>query len=284
MTSTNILFDDIFDNTHSELSLQQQIEEFQITYQSNVEITSINNQIEQDSYNQEEFNEFDISSSSILDESILEESTLNESVLTNEQIDKFKKIYSKDKIEDIEDNNNSIQNIKKNLDKKDEEAQYKKLQTIICCNEKCLNLISHEHAIANYQKFQNLSNNQKDMFLLGILSATTRKAITTDGQKRNRLDNNYIFEGIKICNEAFLIIYGIGEKYWKNIRSHFIEQGINSRIHKLTGKTSNFAISFEIVLEIITFIINYANIHGLPSPGIYNLIILNYYTIYNIIK
>jgi len=72
MTSTNILFDDIFDNTHSELFLQQQIEEFQITYQSNVEITSINNQIEQDSYNQEEFNEFDISSSSILDESILE--------------------------------------------------------------------------------------------------------------------------------------------------------------------------------------------------------------------
>ncbi|CAG8726162.1 11695_t:CDS:2, partial [Gigaspora rosea] len=146
MTSTNILFDDIFDNTHSELSLQQQIEEFQITYQSNVEITSINNQIEQDSYNQEEFNEFDIS----------KESTLNESVLTNEQIDKFKKIYSKDKIENIEDNNNSIQNIKKKLDKKDEEAQYKKLQTIICCNEKCLNLISHEHAIANYQKFQNL--------------------------------------------------------------------------------------------------------------------------------
>ncbi len=41
------------------------------------------------------------------------------------------------------------------------------------------------------------------------------------------------------------------------------------RIHKATGKISNFAISFETILEILTFIINYANIHGLPSPDIY---------------
>ena len=106
------------------------------------------------------------------------------------------------------------------------------------------------------------------MFLLGILSATTRKATTKEGQERNRLANKYFFEGVEICKEAFLIIYGIGEKYWKNIRSHFIEHGISPRIHKLTGKTSNFAISFETVLEVITFIFNYANIHGLPSPGI----------------
>ncbi|CAG8482070.1 16890_t:CDS:2 [Dentiscutata heterogama] len=137
MTLPSILFDDdIFNNTHLE-SLQQQIEEFQITYQSNIEIIPINNQIEQDFYNQEEFNEFDISSNSILDESILDESILDkpildESILSDEQVNKFKKIYSKNKIENIENNNDLIQNIKKNLDKKDEEAQYKKLQTTIC--------------------------------------------------------------------------------------------------------------------------------------------------------
>ncbi|CAG8453348.1 24364_t:CDS:2 [Dentiscutata erythropus] len=54
-------------------SLQQQIEEFQITYQLDVEIISFNNQVEQDFYNQEEFNKLDISNSSILDESILKE-------------------------------------------------------------------------------------------------------------------------------------------------------------------------------------------------------------------
>ncbi|CAG8526863.1 25374_t:CDS:2, partial [Gigaspora rosea] len=131
MDLTHTLFD--FDNTYLELSsLQQQIEEFQTTYQSNIEIISFDNEVEQDFYNQEKFNELDISNSSILNESILEESILNESILTDKQIDKFKKIYLNNKIEDSEDDNNLIQNITKNIDKKNEEAQYKKLQTIIC--------------------------------------------------------------------------------------------------------------------------------------------------------
>ncbi|CAG8828688.1 42891_t:CDS:2, partial [Gigaspora margarita] len=113
-------------------SLQQQIEEFQIIYQFNIETISINDQVEQDTYNSEEFNEFDTSSNFILKEFTLEESILDEPILNNEQINKFKRIYSKNKIENIEDNNNLIQNIKENLDKKDKEAQYKKLQTMIC--------------------------------------------------------------------------------------------------------------------------------------------------------
>ena len=32
-----------------------------------------------------------------------------------------------------------------------------------------------------------------------------------------KIASNYVFEGIKICNKAFLIIYGIGKKYWNNI-------------------------------------------------------------------
>ncbi|CAG8804479.1 17691_t:CDS:1, partial [Racocetra persica] len=125
-----------------------------------------------------------------LDKSILlDESNLNESSLNNEQINRFKKIYYENKIENIDDNNeDSILNIKNKLEKKDEEAQYKKLQTTICCKEKYLqNLVSHKHAILNYQNFQNLNNNQKNMFLLEILSATARQEITTIGQKRNKL-------------------------------------------------------------------------------------------------
>ncbi|CAG8460056.1 7064_t:CDS:2 [Cetraspora pellucida] len=209
MSSISMLCDSIFNNTHPELlSLHQQVEEFQTIYQSDVEAIS-NNLIEQYSYNQEK-----------LDESIIsDESNLNEPILNNEQIDKFKKIYYKNKIED------------------NEKAQYKKLQTTVYCKEICFqNLVFHEHAILTYQKFQNLSNNEKDLFLFGILSATTRQKTTTTGQKHSRL------------------------------ATHFIQQEISPRIHKLTRKISNFAISFEPILNVLTFIINYANIHGLPSP------------------
>ncbi|CAG8740340.1 18678_t:CDS:2, partial [Gigaspora margarita] len=177
MNSTSILCNSIFIDTHPELlSLHQQIEEFQITYQSNVEAI-FNNSIEQCSYNQEE---------------------LDESIITD----------------------------KSNIN----EAQYKKLQTIICCNNKCL------------------------------------QKTTIKGQKHSRLASKNIFEGVEICSNAFLTIYRIGEKYWRNIGTHFIQQEISPRIHKLTNKNSNFAIPFETILNILTFIINYANIHGLPSP------------------
>ncbi|PKK56702.1 hypothetical protein RhiirC2_799470 [Rhizophagus irregularis] len=202
----------------------------------------------------------------LVNESNLNE--LNESILNDEQISKFKKIYLKNKIEDIDEHEELAQKLKTELNKNDIEAQTKKLQTINCCSKMCLqNLIFQDNALITYQKFQNLNNNQKDMFLFGIITATARNETTTKGQKRFKLSSEYIFEGIKICNLAFLIIYGIGEKYWRNIRNHFMQHGISPRIHKAIGKVSNFALSFEKVLEVISFITNYGNIYGLPSPG-----------------
>ncbi|CAG8685782.1 14484_t:CDS:2, partial [Dentiscutata heterogama] len=160
MNSISILCDSIFNNTYPELLLlHQQVEEFQTIYQSDVEVIS-NNLIEQYSYNQEELNKSIIS----------DESNLNKPILNNEQINKFKKIYYKNKIEDNKNNNEDlIQKIKKKIEKKDKEAQYIKLQTTICCKEKYFqNLVFYEHAILTYQKFQNIKT-------------------TTTGQKRSRL-------------------------------------------------------------------------------------------------
>ncbi|CAG8671822.1 15661_t:CDS:1, partial [Dentiscutata heterogama] len=100
----------IFNNTYPELlSLHQQIEEFQIAYQSNIKVIIPYNPIVENFHNQEE-----------LDKSILlDESNLNKSILNNEQINKFKKIYHENKIENIDDNNeDSILNIKTNWKKK----------------------------------------------------------------------------------------------------------------------------------------------------------------------
>ena len=281
MTEPHFLFDSIFSNTHSELSsIHDQMKELQMNYQSN-ETNEITIPYEGESFLIEpiviEPVLIELEDKFILDELILgkiisDEPISDEPILNDDQINKFKKIYSKSKIEDIDDeDNNSIQKIKIKLSQNDEEAQLKKLQTKICCKQTCLQkLIPHKHTITFYQKFQNLNNNQEDMFLLGVLSATARSETTTKGQKRQRLASSYVFEGVEICNKAFLTIYGIGERYWDNIRAHFTQHGISPRIHKLTGKVSNFAISFEEILGILTFIINYANIHGLPSPGIYN--------------
>ncbi len=94
--------------------------------------------------------------------SLDDESNLNKLILNDEQINKFRRIYLKNKIEDVDENddNNSIQKLKNKLNKKDDEALIKKLQTEICCKKKYLqNLVLHDNALIIYQKFQNLNNN-----------------------------------------------------------------------------------------------------------------------------
>ncbi|CAG8815115.1 24360_t:CDS:2, partial [Racocetra persica] len=54
--------------------------------------------------------------------------------------------------------------------------------------------------------------------------------------------------------------------YSKNLRELFVENNINLRKNSKIGKVSNRAISFEIVMNVITFIANYAKQNGLPSP------------------
>lgn len=100
------------------------------------------------------------------------------------------------------------------------------------------------------------------MFLLGMLNANIQISKT---EKKN-LTSDYYFEGIKICIIVFLTIYGIGKKKWKAIRKHFNEYDITPIVHGLTGRKSNNAISFEAILQILTFITNYTNIHGLLLP------------------
>jgi len=121
------------------------------------------------------------------------------------------------------------------------------------------------------------------MFYKGYLAATERYNITTKGQKRQKLANEYFFEGTKICGLAFLTIYGIGTKQWENARKHYIQYDISSRKHKLEDRTSNYAISFDDILDILTFIINYANTHGLPSPGMLNFYIIIIFIIFILI-
>ena len=70
---------------------------------------------------------------------------------------------------------------------------------------------------------------------------------------------------------SFLIIYGIGKRKWEDIRKHYVNHAISPIKHGLTGWKSNNFISFETVLQILTFVTNYASVHRLLSSGIFLL-------------
>jgi hypothetical protein len=199
-------------------------------------------------------------------------------IFTNSQVEEFRKIWNKEQLHYEE--SEVPEELNNKLMEQDVEAFQKKIKATPCCSKNCLinNIVDYEIATKKFQLFQKLNKNQQNMFLLGMLNANVR---TNKTEKKHTdkvcLTSEYYFEGNKICMVAFLIIYGVGKKKWEAVRKHYIDHDISPIVHGLTGRKSNNAVLFETILQILTFINNYANAHGLPSPGVYfinNLIII----------
>ncbi|CAB4378732.1 unnamed protein product [Rhizophagus irregularis] len=92
------------------------------------------------------------------------------------------------------------------------------------------------------------------------------KRNSSDIEKKN-FTLKYTFDEKEICEVAFLQVHALGMKRWKNIRSHYQNNGIKPIIHGNKGRKGYHALTFETILNVLKFIINFANIHGLPSPG-----------------
>jgi hypothetical protein len=197
---------------------------------------------------------------------ILENNLLENEIWTEEELTKFKILYqnTKDSLEILDDNNQKLDE-EINLTQNNE---FKKSFDNGCCEKNCLQTqCDYSVILLRHLNFKNLSKSFQDMFLLGIISATKRPEVVRNS-KKSKLSTEYTFEGKSICLNAFKIIYELGDKRWKNLREHFIENDIKLRKDSKTGKIGNRTISFEIVLKVITFIANYAKQNGLPSPGI----------------
>jgi hypothetical protein len=271
---THTFFSSVLSETHDP-EIQQHLELLQVIYLNDEQTKAIISQDidEIDDVNEiddadeiDDANEIDDVDDTNITPRITDDIT-NETIFTPEQINKFRQIYLKKIIEDDDEYDNEEQNNKKILDKLDEDAQKQKLKTIECCQEKCLQKINEDDAIIRFQNYNKLSYNEKNIFLKGVLASTLRSNVTTKGEKRQKLATEYFFEGVKICKTAFLTIYSIGDKKWERARKSYTNEDIQLSKHKLIGRTINHEVYFETILNILTFIMNYANIHGLPSPG-----------------
>ncbi|CAG8480403.1 7057_t:CDS:2, partial [Scutellospora calospora] len=190
---------------------------------------------------------------------------LENEIWTEEELSKFKILYYKTKdILEKPDNDNQkleeeINSLQNNEFKKSFDKQY--------CEKNCLQTqCDYSIALLRYLNFKNLSKSFQDMYLLGIIAATKRPEIFRN-LKKSKLSTEYIFEEKLICLNAFKTIYGLGDTRWKNLKEYFAENDINLRKNSKTEKVGNRALSFEIVMNVITFIANYAKQNGLPSPA-----------------
>ena len=106
-----------------------------------------------------------------------------------------------------------------------------------------------------------LSKTELDMVLLGQLAASET------GTHAQRARSTFHFQGKRICRATFLLLHGIGEKRFKNIKKHFSEKGLSPRGHGNQGRVPHNAITLDDARLAVKFLYEYAEMHAILLPG-----------------
>src|SRR6185295_9817375 len=71
-----------------------------------------------------------------------------------------------------------------------------------------------------------------------------------------------------LCQKTYLNMLGIGRTHFANVRNHLATNGIIPRVHGNIKRVPRWKTKITIDITAVTnFLENYAEIHGLPSPG-----------------
>ena len=121
--------------------------------------------------------------------------------------------------------------------------------------------------------FKCLTKEQLDMLLLGQLIAPTDTDTTTSGKNRNKsgerqkLYTSHFHCGQAICRKMFMFIHGVSKKRLYNIACSFHKHGIAPRVHGNTKHLPVNTLSLQSVDNVVRFLLNYVEKHGLLLPG-----------------
>lgn len=138
------------------------------------------------------------------------------------------------------------------------------------CNPNCFEKIGYERFLERRAEFEGLDKTMRDMVIKGQLIAFEKDEGRTKNKKYSRY--NFCFNNnLSICRATYLTLVGVSHHYLDNIKKHLQEHGLGERIHGNTGNTpknmNRVEVNYSLAYEIHKFLKNYANMHGMPSPG-----------------
>lgn len=134
------------------------------------------------------------------------------------------------------------------------------------CSRNCLETFSNNEIDENIFQLRELSKEENEMFVMGVLQKEAFGSITRNSNERKRMRYSYSFKGVSICRDAFLKIYDVSRKVLSNIMTHMKQNGAIPREHGNKGKKPVHALKFEEIENAVNFIKNYADEFGIPQP------------------
>lgn len=132
-----------------------------------------------------------------------------------------------------------------------------------CCDKQCLQGLPSEDIFTHALSMLELQHDQKEMYLMGKIN------ISAYGADRKRLSYTYYHNGKELCKTSFMLVHNIKRTQLQNIIDHLRESSpaVTARTHGNVGKKPKHALTFEDTTKCVQFMLNYADVHGLPQPA-----------------
>ena len=124
-----------------------------------------------------------------------------------------------------------------------------------CCKKNCISSFDLADIERIRDSFLDLTSEEKDTVLLGFFMQWFKPGDHLSS------DVDYRMEGKKICRKSFLFLTNISKTKLQNLRSHYHQEGLQSRRHGNTGRAPPNSHSFETRETVKNLIENYADNH-----------------------
>ncbi|XP_070564468.1 uncharacterized protein [Ptychodera flava] len=118
-------------------------------------------------------------------------------------------------------------------------------------------------------RYQNRQNDNEERLYTGLVKELGCNVRVNQSEVVNVSDSSLttFLMVIVPVKKVWRYIHNLGEKRFKNLKAHYKTHGVVPRDHGRRGKRPVNAYSFEVVQDVVKFLLRYADDNGLPMPA-----------------
>lgn len=115
------------------------------------------------------------------------------------------------------------------------------------CQGACYKELQPESVYRHRLNIAELTKQEHDMYLMGVTMACLSNRTETNRHKeRIRQRAVYVFQGKKVCLDAFIYLENVTQYHLKRIRRHVMLNGVTPRVHGNVRKKPHNALSLDL--------------------------------------
>ncbi|XP_044765582.1 uncharacterized protein LOC123321863 isoform X2 [Coccinella septempunctata] len=167
-------------------------------------------------------------------------------------------LKKKKKVEPIE----SVANDPTKLEESSAQVKERFKRGCECQDESCFRGLNPDNVYRHRLNIAELTKGEHDMYLMGVTMACLANPDTTVRHKeRRRLRAQYVYQGRRVCLDAFLYLENCTHYQLKRIRKHVMTHGVAPRIHGNHGKKPHNTFPLNIYRHATDFLKQYLEQH-----------------------